>query len=441
MLQFTGRKFDCCDGVTRRSFLQVGTLGLGGLTLSQALACRAEAAQAGRPVKKTSVIFIEMAGGPTHFETYDPKPNAPAEYRGPFSAIDTSVPGVQLSELMVEQAKIMDKLAVIRSMTHDSGSHGTSSHLTQTGYYLRDRQNRENEMPCAGAMAAKVRGANASGIPAFVSIPRIMRFGGAAYLGKAYNPFVTGGDPNSKNFEVNNLSLNRSLDMQRLEDRQTLLRDLDSKRRLADTRGVAEALDSFTQQAFDLVTGDRAREAFDVAAEDPRLRERYGRNTTGQSMLLARRLVEAGVTFVTVRTGSWDDHNGIAKRMKQKGPDFDRGVAALVSDLHERDRDRDVLVVAMGEFGRTPRVNRNAGRDHWGQAMSVLLAGGGLTMGQAIGCSNSKGEHPQDRPYRPENVLAMVYRHLGIETSSTFPDLSGRPRYVLEKRELVSELV
>lgn len=441
MLNFTGKPISCCDGTSRRSFLKVGALSLGGLSLPQILAARAEAAAGGKSLRNTSVIFIEQAGGPTHMETYDPKPDAPAEYRGPLGTVQTAMPGVFFSELMAEQAKIADRLAVIRSMHHDSGSHGTSSHLTQTGYYLRDRQNRENEMPCIGAMTAHVRGANAPGIPAYVSVPRQMRYGEAAYLGKGYSPFVTGGDPNASNFEVNNLELNQVLDMARLDNRRKLLNDLDTYRRVADTRGVSEAIDQFTHQAFELVTGDRARRAFDIAAEDDKIRDRYGRNTTGQSMLLARRLVEEGVTFVTVRTGSWDDHVDVEKRMKDKGPDFDRGVAALVSDLHERGLDRDVMVVAMGEFGRTPRVNKSAGRDHWGQVMSVLMACGGLRTGQIVGSSNSRGEVPQDKPYRPENVLAVLYRHLGIDTSITFNDLSGRPRYVLEDRKLVEELV
>jgi uncharacterized protein (DUF1501 family) len=277
-------------------------------------------------------------------------------------------------------------------------------------------------------------------VPAFVSIPRIMRFGGAAYLGKRYNPFETVGDPASAEFRVNNLTLESSLNMDRLGERRSLLAGLDRAQRLADSHGVADSLDHFTREAFELVTGDGARRAFDLEAEQSALRDRYGRSSAGQGMLLARRLVEAGVTAVTVRVGGWDDHQKIEQSMKQKGPDYDRAVAALVEDLHARGRDRDVLVVAMGEFGRTPRVNANAGRDHWGSVMSVLLAGGGLRMGQVIGSSSPKGEVPQDQPYRPQNVLAMIYRHLGIDPQNSFPDFSGRPRYLLEERGLISEL-
>ena len=443
MLTLVGRTFACCDRVTRRDLIRVGTLGLGGLTLPAILQARAQAAQssAASVIRKTAVIFVELAGGPTHIETYDPKPAAPSEYRGPLGAIATNIAGVYLSELMAQQARIMDKLAILRAVTHTSSSHGTSAHLTQTGYYLRDPQKRENDMPCAGAVTAQMRGANAVGLPAYVAIPQVMRFGGSAYLGKRFSPFETGGDPAASKFEVNNLSLNASLNLERLSDRRTLLASLDRERRVADSPGVADSVDHFTREAFDLVTGDRARQAFDIGAEDARTRDRYGRQTTGQSLLLARRLVEAGVTFVTVRVGGWDDHVQIEQRMKDKGPAYDQGFAALVSDLHERGLDRDVLVVAMGEFGRTPRINATAGRDHWGTLMSAVLAGGGLKVGQVVGSSSPKGETPQDLPYRPENILAIVYRHLGIDVRATFNDFSGRPRYVLENRTLVKEVI
>ena len=435
---------DFCDRVSRRAVLQAGLAGTFGLSLPELLKLRAQAAEGGSAQRDTAVIFVEMAGGPTQHETYDPKPKAPQEYRGPLSAISTALPGVQFSEFMHEQARIADKLAVIRSIHHDSGSHSTSSHLTQTGYYLQDRQSRDNDMPCIGSYTARIRGANAEGLPPFVSIPRSMRFGRAAWLGKGYNPFETGQDADRKNFQVPNLTLLRGLTAERLRDRRALLRGFDVTRRIVDNHGVADATDAFTRQAFDLVTGDAARSAFDIQQEEDAVRERYGRNSIGQNLLLARRLVEKGVTVVTVRAsslGSWDDHRGVADRMKAKGPAIDRGVATLVEDLHERGLDRKTMVVCTGEFGRTPRINRSAGRDHWGRVMSVLLAGGELKTGQIVGSSDSNGAVPQDRPYRPENVLAMLYRHLGIDVSATFPDNSGRPRYVLERRELITELV
>ncbi|MGE3777377.1 MAG: DUF1501 domain-containing protein, partial [Pirellulaceae bacterium] len=308
MLEIVGQAFTCCDRMTRRNMIRVGYLGLGGLALPALLRSRAAQAAASAPTRKTSVIFVELAGGPTHIETYDPKPDAPQEYRGPLGIVATQMPGVYFSELMVHQARIIDKLAVLRAVTHTSSSHGTSAHLTQTGYYLRDPQKRENDMPCAGAVTAERRGANAQGLPAYVAIPQVMRFGGAAYLGKRYSPFETGGDPAAGKFQVNNLGLNAALNAERLTDRRTLLAGLDRHRRMADSRGVADSVDHFTREAHELVTGSRARQAFDIGSEDPRTRERYGRHTTGQSLLLARRLVEAGVTFVSVRVGGWDDH-------------------------------------------------------------------------------------------------------------------------------------
>ncbi|MCH7990663.1 MAG: DUF1501 domain-containing protein, partial [Planctomycetes bacterium] len=286
--------------------------------------------------------------------------------------------------------------------------------------------------------------ANVTGLPAFVSIPRSMRFGRSAWLGKGYNPFTTQKDADAKNFQVPNLTLLRGLTQERLNDRCALLNGFDSTRQVLDNQGVAKAIDQFTLQAFEMVTGDKARNAFDVQQENDTTRTRYGMNRIGQNVLLARRLVEQGVTFVSVRMsslGSWDDHVDVQKRMKQKGPAIDQAIAALVEDLHQRGLAEKTMVVAMGEFGRTPRINRNAGRDHWGRVMSVLLAGGNLRTGQVVGASDANGSVPADKPYRPENVLAMLYRHLGIDSSLTFNDHAGRPRYILEERRLITELI
>lgn len=437
-------QFTDCDGISRRGVVRAGLAGMVGLSLPELLKLRAESAERTGISRNTAVIYLELAGGPSQHETYDPKPMAPAEYRGPMTAVSTCLPGVQFGQFMEQQAQIADKLAILRAVWHDSGSHGTSSHLTQTGYYLRDRQNRDNDMPCIGSVTARVRGSNADGMPPFVSIPRRMRFGTAAWLGKGYNAFETVRDADRKNFEVPNLTLLNGFTDDRLGDRKKLLKHIDSARRTIDNEGVADAMDDFTRQAFEMVSGDGARIAFDIERESDRMRDRYGQNSLGQNMLLARRLVEHGVTFVTVRAnseGSWDDHRDIESRMRRKGPAFDRGVAALVSDLEDRGLAEQVMIVAMGEFGRTPRVNRNAGRDHWGRVMSVMLAGGTINKGLVVGSSDSNGASPVDAPYRPENVLAVLYQHLGIDPSLTFTDNSGRPRYILEDRELIRELV
>ena len=438
MLTLTGKSERFCDGVSRRSFLGAGVLSMSGLTLADVLRGRAMAGE--HPVTGTSVIFVELAGGPTQFETYDPKPSAPSEYRGPLQAVQTNVPGVLFSQYMVEQAKLADRLTIVRSIRHNSSSHDPSSHLTQTGYYKSGQKGGVNQMPSIGAVASRFRGANHAAMPAYVAVPQVMRNGGAAQLGLACAPFQTGGDPNAGKFEVKNLGTLASLTTDRLGSRSELLTQLDAQRRLHDADGAAEAVDQFTRQALDLVTGSQARAAFDIGSEPEMIRQAYGRSTVGQSLLLARRLVEAGVTCVSVRVTGWDDHSNIAKGLASRGPAYDQGLAALVRDLRDRGLEQDVLVVAMGEFGRTPKVNKNAGRDHWGSLMSVLLAGGKLQRG-VFGESNSKGEVPVTMPYRPEHVLATVYRHLGIDPSQTFDDLSGRPRYILEEREVIREIL
>ncbi|MDP6904978.1 MAG: DUF1501 domain-containing protein, partial [Verrucomicrobiota bacterium] len=298
MIRLIGSKqTSFCDGHTRRSFLQAGFLGLGGLTLPRLLEARS---QKGVAAKETSVIYIELTGGPTQFETYDPKPEAPSEYRGPFGTVRTNLPGVHFSELMKEQAKVADKMAIIRSIHHSSSSHDTSSHLTQTGYYKLGRKGSNNSFPAIASTTARLKGANASGVPPYVSIARAMRNGRSAFLGNAYDPFIAAGDPNKEDFKVDNLDLLPDLALQRVNDRKGLLESLDKHRRLLDNTRTIESIGKFNGQAFELLTDDRARKAFDISTEDVKVRERYGRNTTGQSMLLARRLVEAGVSYVTV---------------------------------------------------------------------------------------------------------------------------------------------
>ena len=441
MLTVTGEKAAFCDGIARRSCLRAGFLGMSAFALPDIL--RLQSASAGEtPRDNKSVIFVELAGGPSQFETYDPKPLAPAEYRGLFDAIPTNVPGVMFSELMPEQAKVMDKLSIVRSVFHRNNSHDPSSHLSQTGYYKlgpKGGTSAADTMPCFGSIISKVRGPNVSGVPAYVGVPKVMRNGRPSYLGKAYSPFETVHDPNAADFRVANLSPVADLNEIRLGDRRGLLTALEQRRRLYDLQASAAAVDKFRDDSFDLVTGPRARAAFNIQAEPENVRDSYGHTTVGQGLLLARRLVEAGVTCVTVTSAGWDDHAKLGPRIEQRAPAYDRGLAALVQDLYQRGLNEDVLVVAMGEFGRTPRYNGNAGRDHWGAVMSVLLAGGGLPPG-IVGASNAKGETPTAAPYRPENILAMIYRHLGIDPHMTFDDFSGRPRYVLEERRLIKEL-
>ncbi len=456
MLRVTGSATADCEGLTRRSFVEAGVLGLGGLSLAQLFACRAAAAQTAgsdnRP-SDTSVILIWMSGGPGHHETWDPKPDAVSQYRGPFSAISTNVSGMQFSELLPEQAKVADHLAVLRTVSHKSGDHTKGNHWMLTGFEGPDfnkADNRVQRRPALGAVASLLRGSNRPGVPAYVAAPHLRGgtdnfFHYAAYLGGAHNPFVTNSDPNTADFRVRDLSLRHGLTFDRLEDRRELLDTIDRHRRRAER--VMVDMNDHQQAAYELLTSPGVRAAFDLSREPPSLRDSYGRHTFGQSALLARRLVEHGVTFVTVNTQPWD-HHGTANRLPtEKGanlliPPVDRAIAALVRDLVDRGLYQKTLVVAMGEFGRTPKMNSAAGRDHWGHSFSVLLGGGRFRMGQAIGTSDQHGAYVSDRPLHPEDVAATVYDHLGIDARQTaLPDRTGRHRYLVERGEVIRELL
>lgn len=428
--------------VSRRGFLYAGLASsLGGLFLPDILRLRAAAGAEKRP---TAVIFVYLAGGPSQHETFDPKPDAPAEYRGPFQSIPTSMPGIRFSETMPQLAGKMTDLTIVRSVFHREGSH-IAEHVVESGYFLRNIANaRAGEMPAVGCVAARVRGGGTGGLPAFVSLPLPSAYCGPVHLGRRYAPFGVNGNPNSADFQVANLARPNQLTTGVLQERQTLLQSFNESPRVADD--ATRAIDAYQTQALELLTGDRARRAFDLCQEPDRLRDQYGRNDMGQRMLLARRLVEAQVPFVAVRFTpgvgpDWDDHADLPRRMKERAPIYDLGLSALIEDLRQRGLNREVLLVAMGEFGRTPKVNQNAGRDHWPAVASVLLAGGSYRMGQVIGASDSRGGAVTQAPYPPQSVLAMVYRHLGIDPAMTFPDFTGRPRHILEDREPIVELL
>ncbi len=346
---------------SRREALRFGLGIAGSLPLPSLL--RLRAAEPTATTTDTAVLFIQLGGGASHHETFDPKPDAPAEVRGPFGTVATSVPGVRFSDTMPRLAGLMDHLAIVRSVGHREASH-IALHVVESGYFLKNAGNaRAGEMPAVGSVVAKVRGSD--GLPAFVSLPRPQAYSGPAYLGGRCRFFAVDGDPAADNFRITNLALARGLTDEILSDRQALLRDLDETRRIADLERNAESMDGFQRQAIELITGERARTAFDLTREPEPLRERYGRNTFGQRLLLGRRLVEAGVPFVCVRTFDWDDHQDLANRMRGRCPDFDRGLATLIEDLRDRGLSRKVLVVVMGEFGRSPKVNGMGGRDHW----------------------------------------------------------------------------
>jgi len=421
----------------RRAFLKHSACLFGALTLPGVLRARAQAS----PADDTAVIFITLGGGPSQHETYDPKPGAPLEIRGQFKPIGTNVAGVQFSELLPRQAKLMDKMAIIRSVHHEQASH-IAEHIVETGYDLRSSINSPvGEMPSIGSIVSKLRGPSPMGLPAYVSLPKHHGYTGPHWLGGQHAAFTVNEDPNLPAFTVKNLTLAGNLNVDRLNDRRTLLADLETARREFDAQEAAGSIDAFTRQAFNLVTGEEARQAFDLTREPAARRDAYGRTMFGQRVLLARRLVEAGVPFVTVRMGDWDDHTDLAKKIVPRAALYDAGLSALITDLHERGLNRKVLVIAMGEFGRTPRVNPQGGRDHWPAVNNVVLSGGAYRMGQVIGSTDRIGGTVTSAPYRPQNVLGMVYRHLGIDPAITFNDFSGRPRYALEERAPVTELL
>lgn len=442
MLRIDGHSFRNCCGVTRRNFLQIGAplLGLG---LADLLRLQSQAAEAGRPASNRSLIVFWTDGGVSQQDTYDVKPDAPAEYRGMYQPIGTAVPGLVLSERLPLQARVMDRLSIVRSVHHENGIHAPSAHWMQTGFFGPTLARNAAQKPSVGSVISRALGSRQPPMPAYVTIPKAEAFGyqGAVYLGKAFNPFEVGADPNAADFKVPNLSLPAGLTARSVDSRRVLLRSFDTLRRDIDEGGVMEGLDTFKSQALEMVAGDRMRAAFDLGAEATELRDRYGRHRYGQSALLARRLVEAGARCVNINTGNWDHHNDIAKGLDEHLPPLDRAIATLVEDLETRGMLDDVLVYCVGEFGRTPRMNGHAGRDHWSDCFSVLLAGGGLSGGRVVGASEKWGGGVRDRLVTPLDLLATIYQRLGIPLDTHYEDASGRPVSIVGGGRPIAELL
>jgi hypothetical protein len=357
---------------------------------------------------------------------WDLKPNAPKEYKGEFKPIATNVPGCQICEHFPLQARMWDKLAAIRSIVSVDEHSDT---LVMTGW--SDNQNRIRQSPSFGAYISKIRG-NTSDVPPFVSLRGMSRGTEPTFLGIAHRPFNPSGPG------MRNLQLPGGVDMVRNDDRKSLLKGFDDVRRDVDASGTMKGMDTFTARAFDMVASGTVRKALDLTKEKKESRERY---KGIEQMLSARRLVEAGVNCVTLSYGSWDTHGQNFTQLKRQLPVLDRGISSLIQDLHERGMDKDVILVVWGEFGRTPRVNGGAGRDHWSPVMSALVAGGGMKMGQMVGESSARGEYPKDRRYTPQNVLSTFYQAMGIDPARTFNNGSGRPMYMIEDRTTVRELL
>ena len=421
-----------CSGPSRRAVLKAGALGFLGLGLDQGLRLRAYGAAAGG--KSRNCILVWLAGGASHIDTFDPKPDAPADVRGEFRPIDTAVPGVQVSEVLPELAKILDRVTLVRSMTSPEADHDRASHHLLTGY----RPSPAQVYPGYGSAVAKWREASRGLLPPHVAIPDAPIFSSSGYLTPAYDPFAVGGDPNLEAFRVSNLAPPDKVTLERLMRRRAMVRSLDEFSRDVTPTTLTRSRDQFADQAYALMTSDAAQAAFRLSDESPELRERYGRNTFGQSCLLARRLVEAGVSFVTVNDRGpgplgWDTHQQNFPTIKdQLAPALDRGLAALIVDLADRGLLDDTLVVMMGEFGRTPKINASAGRDHHGRANSVLLAGAGIPAGLVLGKTDAKGDSPVERPVTPADLAHVLYTKLGIDPEHKFLAPDGRPIRLVE---------
>ena len=461
---------------SRRRFLRTGLAGFATLSLPQILKLQAQnALYADTPTQssreKKAVIMVWQPGGCSHLDTYDPKPNSGSEYRGPFGTISTKTPGLQLTELLPRHASVSDKFTILRSMHQTAGGHPAGSMQLLSG----DPDTRDKPKPrfpdwmTVANYLRSQEGPRQNPLPAYVGINPPLEYNGPAYLGDAYSPFTVMGDPNLPAFSVPNIGLADTGEVSRLGRRSQLRRNLDTLERAFDQRRELEALDEFETQAMTLLTNPSTREAFDLSREDPRTRDRYGRNSWGQQLLLSRRLVEAGVEVMTTslsgalcgRVHNWDDHavnHHVFDAMRFRAAAYDQAVAALIEDIYERRLDKRVLVVVTGEFGRTPRIEDSPstgagdasapagtmqpGRDHWPRAFSNLWAGGGIQTGRYIGATDKRGEDVVERRCGPGDFLATIYHHLGIDSAGTLiRDFNGRPTPIVDHGKPIPELM
>jgi len=432
-----------CDGLTRRNCLQLGLGALGGVGLSGMLRLQAESATA--DARKRSCILVWLDGGPTHYETFDPKPNAPSEIRGEFHPISTSIPGVQFSEHLVRLAKSAGDFAVIRSIRHNQGNHGAGNHYMMTGAPPRIPVSCGAFVsfhPSLGSVTAHDRG-QSGGLPQYFSMPRMSRSGGPNFLGARYAPFVVPDDPNGEGFRVRDVALPKGLAELRFGSRRELRALVDRLKRIDDkvAGDPVLALDDYYRQGYDLVTSPEAQKAFDIHSESDTVRESYGRNSFGQRALLARRLVEAGVPFVTLYEGGWDHHSEIFPACRKRLPGWDQTLSTLLDDLAQRGLLESTLVLVLGEFGRTPKINARGGRDHWSNAMSVLMAGAGTPGGTVVGATDRAGYSAVDRVLSPENFASTVYTKLGINPDQAMYTPQGRPVHLVSDPTPIRELL
>jgi len=445
MLDLNNGRTRDCTGLSRRTFLRVGGLSALGLSLPGFLRLQEAAAAAGKPAGKSiNCILMWMQGGPSHHETFDPKPDAPAEVRGEFGVIPTTLPGVQISEHLPLLARQTDKFSIIRGHDPKNGSHGVADHLMMTGHKF----NASLPFPCYGSVIARERGYHNDMLP-FVQLGRNIdrRFNGgiAGFLGDQFNPFEVPDDPNAAAFKVRDLSVETGAQQERLERRYRMLTEVDRYQKrieAEDTASTMKARDIFYEKAHGLITSPVAKRAFDLNQESDKLREAYGRNTFGQSCLLARRLIEGGVHFVTVTDGGWDTHQNNFKTLKErKLPVLDRAYSALLQDLSDRGLLDSTLVVWFGDFGRTPKINPSAGRDHWASAGCACMGGGGVKMGEVVGATNPLGEFVIDSPASPQDLAATIYHALGVPLHTWYRAQDGRPIELCPEGKPIRQLV
>ena len=447
LTQEFGTAGDFCDGISRRRMLHVGaTRLLGGLTLPALLQLQAQAAT-GAPVKAKSCIFFMLEGGPSHIDMWDLKPDAPSEIRGPFNPISTNVTGTQISELLPHCAKVVDKFTILRSHSHNDNAHQTGRHWLLTGYppSFADGQAKGipfNELyPSIGSIISRELGPRGD-VPPYVEIPNALGPGGPGFYGAKYAPFTIDNDPVQPDFKVRDLNLPGSISSDRFDHRQQLLAATEQLGASRAATGRAVMLKSYYEQAMTLVTSHEARKAFDISAEPAEVRERYGYSSIGQCSLLARRLVGAGCRFVGIEHGSWDTHfDNFTSHSKALVPPTDRAFSALVSDLDERGLLDETLVIMMGEMGRTPRINKDAGRDHWSQCQTVILAGGGIKRGVVIGASDSTASFPTTHPYGIQDLLRTVFSLMGVDADKVYHTPLGRPVPIVNGGKRIDELL
>ena len=433
-----------CNGVGRRDFIQTGLGALGGLGMADLLQAKTIAPTGGIN-KDTRCIMVWLDGGPSHYETFDPKPDAPSEIRGEFGTVPTTVPGVHFCDKMPKLAKSFGNFSVVRSIAHNQNNHGAGNHYLMTG--------RPTPVPVGcgafvtfhpsfGSVVSSERTVP-HGLPAYISAPRVSRSGGPNFLGAQHAPFVISDNPDSKGFRVRDVTIPQEIAEGRAKNRAQLRESLDNLKRMTDkaAEDPAVAFDEFYSQGFDLITSTEAQAAFDMDKEDEKMREKYGRNDFGQRLLMARRLTEVGVPWVTVYYGGWDDHRGLFKSYaKDKAERIDTGVSALIQDLADRGTLDNTMVLLLGEFGRTPKINKDAGRDHWSFAMSVLMAGGGIPGGQIVGATDVKGYYANENVYAPEDFASSIYTKMGINPEMVLHDSAGRPLQLVNNGKLIKEL-